>query len=109
MADGQGDGVCRYAADGVVRSVDWIEHESGVSSALDVTGLLAQDVQRRSFVVEYLQDRFLRDPVDAGARSAIGASAYDFGRIPRHGVDGVLNRVGEFEEKPLHRSTYDLS
>src|SRR2546430_15740642 len=107
MADGQGDGVYRHAPNHIVRSVDWIEHESGVSSALDVTGLLAQDVQRRSFVVEYLQDRFLRDPADMGARSAIGTSAYHFGRVPRHRLDRVLNRVRRSPREPQHRSAYD--
>ena len=90
-------------------SVDRIEHERGLSTAFDVTGFLAQNVQRCPFVVEYLQDGLLRDPVDMGARSAIGSSAYDFGGVSFDRLDGVLDRVGEFEEKPLHRPTYGLS
>ena len=90
-------------------SVDRIEHERGLSTAFDVTGFLAQNVQRCPFVVEYLQDRFLRESVDARARRAIGPAAHDFGGIPPKRFDRVLNGVREFQEESLHRATYRLS
>src|SRR5207253_10081997 len=109
VSDGKGDRVRRYPADGVVRSVDRIEDEDRLPSSVDEAGLFAQDVQRRTFVVEHPQDRFLRESVDARAGGAIRPSAHDFGGIPLKRFDRMLDGVREFEKESLHRPTYRLS